>query len=46
MIISVDPPPMSSTSVGARSAESRSLVAPRKVSRASSSPASTWGSSP
>ena len=35
---SVDPPPMSSTRVGAGSSGSRSLVAPRKVSRASSSP--------
>ena len=37
---------MSITSVGVRSAGSRSLVAPRKVSRASSSPVSTCGSNP
>ena len=45
MTSSVEPPPMSTTSVGAESA-SRSLVAPRNVRRASSSPLSTWGSKP
>ncbi len=38
MTSSVDPPPMSTTSVGVSSLGSRSLVAPRKVSCASCSP--------
>ena len=46
MTSSVEPPPMSSTSVGVTSSGSRSLVAPRKVRRASSSPDSTCGSRP
>ena len=43
---SVEPPPTSMTSVGVASPAARSLVAPRKVSRASSSPAMTRASSP
>ena len=42
---SVDPPPTSMTTVGVASSGARSLVAPRKVRRASSSPAMTRASS-
>jgi len=43
---SVEPPPMSVTSVIVRSAGSCSLVAPRKVSRASWPPSRIFASSP
>ncbi len=43
---SVEPPPMSTTSSGRPSASSRAAVAPRNVSRASSSPDSVRPSSP